>query len=229
MKLQQSDLTIKIKAGSANASVSLAEHGGQSVHKSVAIDDLISTLTSSHKMNTGILPRSTRFFNGTASKYRIGLETIPRIRNFSMWSRSVESNGKPKILQIPFPPCLFVFDVSGRKLIMTKVFALQALLSTENDDLYSFPFGNIYDDNKVCWGTAKLPAIQNPMNLISVISVFLDSNFNGDLFHLHGIKTETGDRIDDFWSFIKYLDKKPVFPGDFLQPSDQKLWTLIKE
>jgi len=230
MSVENSDLTIKIKSGASDAAISLIGQDGTSKHKTVSVDDLISVLTSTHKINTGILPRNTRFFSGSRSKYKIGLETIPRVRNFGVYSRSIADKGrKREIKRIPFPACLFVFDVNGEKIVRIKVFALRSFISQESDELYRFPFGNIYAGGKVCWGSAELPKIKMPMNLISVISIFFDSSFNGDLFNGTGVRDDEGNRLGSFWELITYLDGKESFPDRVLRGSGSTLASLIAE
>ncbi len=230
MNIEDSGLTVKIKPGASDATMSLTGKDGMTKHKTVLIDDLIAALTSAHKINTGVLPRSTRFFSGSRSKYRIGLETISRVRNFGVYSRSIADDGKKcKIKRIPFPACLFVFDINGTKIVGTKVFALRSFISQENDELCKFPFGNIYAGGRVCWGSARLPKIKVPMDLIGVISVFLDSAFNGDLFSGTGVRDDEGNRLGSFWDLITYLDGKESFPDKMLRASSVSLRSLITE
>lgn len=229
MSLDNTDLVIRIKAGASDAHVSLTKDGIAQC-KTVALDDLISQLTASQKLSTGILPRNTRFFNGRPAQYRIGLETVARTRDFGVYSRAREEVGQgKKVLRIPFPPCLFVFDVTAGRVNATKVFALKNLIAKKTDGLYNFPFGNVYPEGRVCWGSARLPQIKTPMNLISVVSVFFDSPFNGDLVNERTFKSPSGKRIPDFWSLVKYLDGKEFFPDNMLYKSHSSMSTLMKE
>jgi hypothetical protein len=230
-KETNSDLTIQIKAGSPDAIVSLKKENGTVEYKSVDLENLISALAATHKVNTGILPKNTRFFCGTLSRYRIGLETMPRMRDFGLFSRSVAAKGKKhRILRIPFPPCLFVFDVRTNKIRLSRVFALRGTLSRENDELCVFPFGNVYAGGDICWGSANLPRIKTPMNLIGVISIFLDSAFNGDLYRGRtNLVYDDGSSVRGFWDLVKYLDGKETFPDRGLKTSTTKLQSLVLE
>jgi hypothetical protein len=230
MNIEKTDLIIKLKAGASDAYVSLAEEGGISQCKTVSVDDLIAALSASQRMSTGVLPRNTRFFSGSPVRYKIGLETIARTRDFGVYSRNRDAeNRKQKVLRIPFPACLFVFDVNASKITEGKVFALKGFISKRDDTLYNFPFGNTYAGGKVCWGSAKLPAIKTPMNLISAISVFFDSSFNGDLVGGRTWRPPPDKAISDFWTLVKYLDGKEAFPENMLYASNTKLRNVIVE
>jgi hypothetical protein len=230
MNPEKADLVIKIKSGMSDAHVSLTGEDGIVHHKTVSIEDLVTTLMASQTLSTGILPKNTRFFCGVPGKYQIGIETIARTRDFGLFSRSRYDVGdKQKVLRIPFPPCLFVFNVSNKRVASSRVFALKNPISTEVDCLYNFPFGNTYvESGSVCWGSAKLIVVNTPMNLISMVSVFFDSAFNGDLVGRSTWRSPKEKKIRDFWSLVNYLDGKETFPSELLYKSNIKLKQLIK-
>jgi hypothetical protein len=234
MNMEKTNLTIKLKAGASDAYVSLTEEGGTSQYKTVSVDDLIAALSTPQRLSTGVLPRNTRFFSGSPTRYKIGLETIARARDFGVFSRNRElENRKQDILRIPFPMCLFVFDISADKIQESKVFALSGSISKKDDTLYNFPFGNVYHNGVVCWGGSAglLPHIKTPMNLISAISFFLDSSFNGDLVTDRTWRspgTTRQETLSDFWSLVKYLNGKEIFPENMLVASTVKLTEIIK-
>ena len=210
------DLTIKIPAGSSEARVTLTDKDGLKNHKTVMVDNLISTLTSSFKFSTGLLPVNTRFFSGTVSDYLIGIESPARVRRF-LKSTYFTQNNLPKELKIPFPSCLFVFDVRGGKINKTKVFALKGPIARESDTVCRFPFGNTYHDGKVCWGRNTMPAISNLTSLTQVVATFYDAPFNGDLFDAATIKKphDVSNHFT-FWDMLKYLNGKELFPQEML-------------
>ena len=220
--MDEKDFIIKMREGEGNAKITVVKKGIV-LHKTVDVSELIENLTKSHKISTGILPRNTRFFSGTKINYTIGMETLPRVRDFGVFSRvRAEENKKQKVMKIPFPPCLFIFSVKNGKLSHTEVHALSRKISTENEMLYYFPFGNTYQDGKVCWGTAYPPSVKIPMNLISAVSTFFDSAFNGDLVSSYSWK-QKGTLTSDFWSLIKFLDGKESFPQNMLNPTNKIL------
>ena len=228
---QKSDLLIRIPSGSSEAQVTLTDDRGVEAHKTVVMDSLISNLTSSFKFSTGLLPNNTRFFSGTATDYIIGIESPSRVRRFLRSSYTTRSSGKlPNELKIPFPTCLFVFYVKGIKIRNTRVFSLRSPLSRSNDVMSRFPFGNTYQDGKVCWGSAKLPSISNPMMLVSCIATFYDAPFNGDLFDRQTFNRPLDtDIASDFWSLLAYLNGKGTFPQEMLRDLRVNLNNIMRD
>lgn len=225
----RSDLTIKIPAGSSEAHVTLIDEKGIANYKTVVVDSLISSLTSSFIFSTGLLPNNTRFFSGTTSDYIIGIESPPRVRRFLQSSWSTRES-LPKELRIPFPTCMFVFKVMGKKVVLTKVYALIGSLHRESDTVCRFPFGNTYKSGKICWGNNKIPAISNPMSLISVMNIFYDAPFNGDLYDSNTIVLpENNKKVTDFWSALVYLNGKEIFPTEMLYDLKIKISTIMRD
>ncbi len=230
--MSNSDLTIKIPAGSAEAQVTLTNDKGIASHKTVMVDNLISNLTSSFRFSTGLLPVNTRFFSGTTTDYIIGIESPPRVRRFLQASYSRTASGKlPKELKIPFPTCLFVFEVRGGKVRQSRVFAMRTTPGREIDTVCRFPFGNTYHDGKVCWGGNKLLPVNTPMNLVSAVAMFFDAPFNGDLFDGQTIRRSLDKEMKgtDFWSMLVYLNGKEIFPQEMLYDLKIQLSRLMRD
>lgn len=79
---------------------------------------------------------------------------------------------------IPFPEIVFKFTVIQGNLTMSYCFAhIQG-----DDNLYRYPFGNVYPDGKICWGRTKIPAIDRLCDLDKVVELFFGSKTNDDLF-----------------------------------------------
>lgn len=227
----KSDLLIRVPAGSSEAQVTLTNEKGISSHKTVMMDNLISNLTSSFRFSTGLLPTNTRFFSGTTTDYVIGIESPARVRRFLRSSYRTESTGKlPKELKIPFPACLFVFEVRGAKIKQSKAFALRGPASREIDTVCRFPFGNTYHDGRICWGSNSLPAINNPMGLVGCVATFYDAPFNGDLFDSTTYRRPLdSDDVRDFWSMLVYLNGKEIFPQEMLHDLKIQLGRLMRD
>jgi len=230
-------LTIKLENNSQDALV-IMEQNGVKTQKTISIEDLASRLASTHKLSTGILPKGTRYYSGSALNYIIGIEVASRKRMFmaDFYNRRelAEAKGlkyKPNNIEVCFPPTLFIFNVKNLKLSDTKVFALKQTLVKEDDMLYRFPFGNTYADGRICWGNNKIPSIKNPFCLIEVMSLFLDSPFNGDLVDGITLKSfKFGDKqINDYWAFVKYLPDMEKFPEEALCYTNSKFNATVKE
>lgn len=218
-----SDLIIKIPDNSSEARITLTGRDGIKKHKSVNIDDLISTLNANNKISTGLIPNNTKFFSGTKNEYIIGIESPRRVRRFikANYEKSVDLN-------IPFPVCLFVFNVAGNRIKKSRLYSLRGSLNSETQSLYRFPFGNTYEDGKICWGNNSLPKINDIQNLISIIATFYDAPFNGDLFD-HRTINSNEESGSDFWSLLKFLNGKDFFPDSLLYKIRISLSSIMRD
>lgn len=230
------NLIIKLGNNEPDATV-VMESDGIKTQKVVSIDELASSLASTHKVSTGIIPRGTRYFSGANKNFNICIETAGRQRLFfaDFYSKRelAQAQGlpfKPEQLTVPFPPLLFFFQIKGGKIRDTIVLAVKQTLSRETDQLYRFPFGNTSADGRVCWGNNKLPEIKTPMDLVAVMSTFLDAPFNGDLLDNRTVSpfNDGETKIKDFWELIRYVSGKEKFPEEALYPIG-KFNSFIKE
>lgn len=224
MSLDVKDLIIRINPDNSEATVTINKDG-ITFQKTVSIDDLTTSL-GAKQVNTGVLPKGTRYYAGGGTNFTICVETAPRVRNmlFDYYSKRMSAldNGKkynPENKIIPFPTCLFKFYVKGGRLSGTKVATVKQTLNTENDTVYRFPFGNTFRDGRVCWGNNVLPKISKPLDVISVMALFFDAPFNGDLLDHTTIKEFKGDDgkiIYEVMALIKHLEKRERFPEEIL-------------
>jgi len=220
------DLVIRISPNSTEATV-IIEKGGVTAQKTVSVDDLAASLSANHQVNTGILPRGTRYYAGGGTNFTICTEAAPRVRSivFDYYARrqAAMANGKdkdykPSEISIPFPACLFVFTVKGGKLRTSKVVAVKQTLNATKDRVYRFPFGNTFGDARICWGYNNMPKFEKPMDAVSLMALFFDAPFNGDLLDSHTI-TEFKDgrkHIVDALALIKHIEGKEKFPEEAL-------------
>ena len=215
------DLIIKIKNNSSEARVVFTNSDGFQTNKNVCIDDLLDALNSNNKISTGVLPSNTKFFSGTRGDYIIGIESPRRVRRFIQFDNN---HNVDKEFRIPFPICLFIFYVSDGLIKSSKLFALNEKLNNKKDTLYRFPFGNTYEDGRICWGNNKIPKIKKPQSLHSLIAMFYDAPFNGDLFDSKTIKMERSN----FWTFVKSLDGKDFFPNKVLFEVNVNLENIMR-
>lgn len=118
---------------------------------------------------------------------------------------------------LPVPGLLFGFRAQkhngGLVFSESSVFAVKGQFIGEKTQLCQFPYGNVFDDNKICWGEVQTE-FKNIFQIASLIDVFLSSNFN---FDLDGFYTEIDNRKKDeeeeglemFWKSMK---KETRFP-----------------
>lgn len=77
---------------------------------------------------------------------------------------------------VPFPELIFHFKTKGNRVIKSEVCACVDGL------LYHYPFGNVYDDAHICWGSNTLPAIESMKQFETLVTLFFSSGTNNDLF-----------------------------------------------
>ena len=135
--------------------------------------------------------------------------------------RAAELKGedyKASMITIPFPACIFMFVVKGGRLRTSKVVAVKQTLNTMADRVYRFPFGNTFQDARICWGYNDLPEFNKPMDAISMMALFFDAPFNGDLLDTHTIKPlkDENVQIAEVLALIKHIEGKEKFPEDAL-------------
>jgi hypothetical protein len=213
----EQEIIIKLN-NSLNASITI-KGKDKTINKNVSIDSLVTSIVSNNKISTGILPRGTRFFSGTQSNYSIGIEVPRNIRSLRYVRDGIfEYN-------IPFPVCFFVFGIENCILKTTKVFSLSNPITSNNDFVFGFPFGNTYADGKVCWGGVNVPTINSPFELLSLIGLFLGSEYNGDLIGYHSFGTGSNEEIQtrSVKSLLEFLNKKETFPNELLVKSEYQI------
>lgn len=147
--------------------------------KNISISSLIESLAANARLNSGLMPYGTIWFAGNQNEYSVLIEHPAFINKLNFGG--VEYS-------IPFPRCLFKFSVRNKRINASFVACLSHAVISGNDYLYSFPFGNVYNDRRICWGGVELPTIYSPLALRGAISLFFSSGFNGDLFLYSGVK-----------------------------------------
>lgn len=110
--------------------------------------------------------------------------------------------------QVPFPNILMYFYVEQGKLVGSKCFATCG----EKETLYCYPFGNVYEDGKICWGNVSLPKIQKLEEINIFVSMFFSSGTNDDLYFNSRGMTQR--------AMLEELVKLDEFPDEMLQVSN---------
>lgn len=197
------------------------EGGGSSIKKPISLQDFTSCVNSEFCFSTGLLPRNTRFFSGSPMKFSIGIETPPMIREIKY--KSNNSTFVEKFI-VPLPPTLIVFRVNESEVVDTKIVALEKPIFSINDSVFRFPFGNTHNTGGVCWGHVDLPSVNNMFALSVCISMFFESEYNGDLFDsytIHGMDPNT-DYRSNLVKLLGDLRNLKTFPVDRLYQIQNK-------
>lgn len=223
------ELIIKISEGSPNANITFTDDKGLVKQKSTEIESLISGLVSDYTLTTGLLPLGTRLYKGSNANFGIVIETPAKVRDMTLSKyNSTGSKRINEVIQVPYPVCLFYFNIKDGKMWDTRIHSLKYPIQSENDQLYCFPYSNVYRDGRVCWGEVTIPKIVKPMDLVGVINLFLGSQFNGDL--AGGNFTPPKDKnFNDFWSLVNYVKPMQEFPIEVLAASGLTLKQILRE
>ncbi len=223
-------LTMEFSEDSTDVNVTYRDDVGDVLYKTVDINDLIGEMKEFGQLSTGMIPLNTRWFSGTQSNYTILLEFPAKVRNFSLFvpARACEvKNYKPELIKIPFPSVIAIFRISQNKIITSNIYAIQNQLLSEKDTIYRFPFGNTYEDGKVCWGGGNsniLTNIKSPMHLLGTMAAFFDLPYNGDL----SVGAFSDKKHKDFWALIASLRNESVFPNEILVKPYAKLEEILR-
>ena len=221
-----SELILSISDSESLIKATKEDPDGSVSVKYITHGSLVSSLTNGLVMQTNMLVRGTRFYFGDASKYIVGIETVPKVRQV------LYGYEKPyKKLYVPFPPCLFFFKVVNGVMTNSYAFGLRNSIMTYDDTLYRFPFGNVYDSGIICWGYVDIQdALKSPMQLGSYLAAFFDSPYNGDLHDgcYKRITPKDYNKINNIADVFYYLNGKDKFDYDLLNPTRLVVRDVIK-
>ena len=113
------------------------------------------------------------------------------------------------------PSLVFSFHVDKGRLEKTRVFVLKDDKPTGNSVLYRYPFGNVYDDGRVCWGSNVFPDILEIKRLEMVMTLFIQSPCNSDLYQSEKCIGVKGVPLRELF---EQLHNKQDFPEEYLMP-----------
>jgi hypothetical protein len=220
------ELILSIKDGEHTIKATNKKDDGTVTTKHITRGSLLSSITSGMTLKTDLLVRGTRFYFGEPEKYIVGIESVPKVRPLLFGYEEPY-----KKLYVPYPPCLFFFKVVNGVVNETYLFSLRNSIMSYNDSLYRFPFGNAYDDGRVCWGYAGSgEALKSPMQLGSHLAAFFDSPYNGDLQEgsFRKITPKDYPAINNIVDLVYYLNGKDKFDYELLNPTSYSVSDIIK-
>lgn len=114
---------------------------------------------------------------------------------------------------VPFPELLFEFAVKNGKVQSSKVFSI--LHKRGKNLMASYPFGNVYSDGTICWGTNILPAISEMKQTELILGMFFGASTNNDLY-LGGSSALLKEVFMNQKGLILELVKRKKFPEKWL-------------
>lgn len=127
---------------------------------------------------------------------------------------------------IPFPTLVMHFKVSGGKLRKSSVFAVLDKEVGENTLLYHYPFANVYEDGRICWGDNALPnGMQCIKDLEKLLVLFLNAPNNTDLWRREYLNM----KYTVIREALEELKDRVNFPNELLCPMGMTVGSLLCE
>lgn len=129
---------------------------------------------------------------------------------------------------IPFPNLIFTFRVNRRAMYMSRCFAVKekrARNVTDETELYAFPYGNVYDDGHICWGTTGIERVIREKGIEGIeyaIETFFNATMNNDLYQ----KEYTTKKVS-LEQLLYEMAEKDTFPSSILVKKNKKYITLL--
>jgi len=213
--INKSTLTIELLEGSSHEAVARFKVGDNVSTKTIAVADLIAELSHDMEITTGVLPNGTRFYNGTKNIYRIGIQVPAKVRTAEF---NLRDFGTLKITA-PFPEMFFVFNIRDKRITDSLLFSCIPPIGRSYDSLYFFPFGNVYEDGTICWGSVSQSTIEEPIVLDSMVTRFFNSVFSGHLVQGTS-KFHPPEGVVNLRTLLEHLIGQEHFPDRILKTSN---------
>lgn len=123
---------------------------------------------------------------------------------------------------IPMPNMLMKINIMKEMMLEAKIFCLSkdmtkrkvqnSIRENEQFTCYQYPFGNVHDDGRICWGSNAIKPLKKMKDVESLPIVFLDTPSNDDYYGPE--RTTLGCK--DVRLLYKTLETKESFPYEIL-------------
>ena len=120
------------------------------------------------------------------------------------------------------PRCLFNFSLRQNQLEGSRVcVAMEPVppgmefIPSDNTIVARFPFPNVYEDSRICWGQSRIPTF-DLQTIQGLCNLFWSSPFNHDLDREQLPPTWRGSAPPRGKELFKTLAKEPTYPLDLL-------------
>ena len=128
-------------------------------------------------------------------------------------------SGKQQVFLIPFPATLFLFWVENGKEKLSHCHAVD-----KNGQICKYPFPNVYESGRICWGNCHLPDINCPGDVNKLMDTFLMAGFNTHLYSESN--TSLGVSIEEL---IRHLEPLNEFPENILLKKNVNVSKVVEE
>lgn len=197
---------IHIENGSSIADVTVHYEGGRVESYSVKDMDFLTAFQKCYKPDASILGQMPDGYVDALyvndENFKVCIEVPAGIRNITYYG---------DVFFVPFPALLFRLTVREGKVVASKVVA------ELNGSCYCYPFGNVYTDGRICWGSTVLPPITCLQDVNQIIQLFFGSETNNDLYSA-GRNVANKKQYVNQRGLFEFLEKKRKFPKQDLIP-----------
>ena len=128
---------------------------------------------------------------------------------------------------LPFPNLVFFFKVEKGAMVNSNVYAVKekrARNIVDETTLYQFPYGNVWGNGKICWGSNsgifQLKAISD---LENSVATFFNATMNSDLYN----REWTTKKFESLEELLNEMAGKDRFPSEMLSSTHQLYGMLM--
>jgi len=179
--------------------------------KYLSLADLATMLAKDIKLDTEILNLGGSNYQGVRRYIKEGsmefifLEAGPHTRNLKYRIRNADGEGSQNIdVPTALPTIFMALSIENEKLKDSLLFSTRYPVVSDTIQLYKFPFGNVWEDGRICWGDNERADMGKEK--FTLLNFFLESRFNNDLGFYH-----QGERERDINAFIDTIRDVDTF------------------
>jgi hypothetical protein len=165
---------------------------GGKVFKNINVDSMAKILNTDAEFDTGFLPLYGKNYMGTKRYIKYPDKEIMLVEASPSWRTVKFDTGGGKIKElsgVAFPGLLMAVVCRPEKngtlrIVHERLFATGSPTLRDTDILYRFPFGNVYEDGRICWGQVnESKNIKSISQAGSLLDTFLFNTMNSDLYY----------------------------------------------
>ncbi len=154
-------------------------------------------------ITTPQLPPNTYLYSKGGGKEKI-IYIVPPQKTTLYWKFPDDGRKFNGHLTLPMPRLLYFIELADKRLNKKLVFALKSYPKGLDEVLHLFPYGNAYEDGKICWGNHVCQKIDSIEDVI-----FMHIDLMSSVFNTHILVN--GLTFND----VETLNNKPDFPTKF--------------
>lgn len=189
------------------------------VLKNISYQDFVELLTESRMNDDKVNRIGSLPFGFIDGGYESVTSTFEAILHLPAQERPMKYFEEVYI--VPFPDLVFYLKAQKGRVTTSKVFALASGDTSEKAKLYRYPYGNVYEDGKICWGgnSNSIPSVHCLKDFEKVVTLFFGATTNNDLYK-SPIYEKDGVQVNmSQTELLKLMQGKDIYPAEFLNPS----------